>query len=97
MWWNKYIINGFFGWKHLKWVIVELIKMYSMEKSFFSYKRFQVGTAYFIFTQGAMMTLTKYVNSAESFVVWCVPVLLICGYTLDKIQKEKINPPTEEL
>jgi len=82
---NKY----FFSWTNLKWLIVEFIKMFSDRSSFFSYKRFQIGFAFFIFIQGAVYTLYNFVNSAESFVVWCVPVLLVCGYTLDKIQKEK--------
>jgi hypothetical protein len=86
----------FFGWTNIKWVIKELVKMYSNEPSFFSYKRFQTGTAYFIFTQGCMFALTEYVKTTSDFVLWCVPVLLVCGYTLNHIQKEKndnsINP-----
>ena len=81
----------FFGWTNIKWGIKELIKMYSNETSFFSYKRFQTGTAYFIFTQGCMLALTEYVKTTSDFVLWCVPVLLVCGYTLNAIQKEKTN------
>lgn len=85
----------FFGWGNIRWGIKELIKMYSHQESFFSYKRFQTGVAFFMFTQGAMYTLTNLVKTVEDFGLWCVPVLLVCGYTLDKIQKEKekLLPP----
>lgn len=78
-----------FGTTNIRWGIKEIIKMYSSETSFFSYKRFQTGVAFFIFTQGAMYTLKNHVNSTESFVVWCAPVLLVCGYTLNKIEQAK--------
>jgi hypothetical protein len=84
-------MKKFFGWENIKWGIKELIKMYSNEPSFFSYKRFQTGVCFFIFTQGAMYTLHSYVNSVESFLIWCTPLLLVCGYTLNQIQKEKAN------
>lgn len=73
----------------IKWFIIEFIKMYSNEKSFFSYKRFQVGTAYFIFTQGAIYTLKNYVHTVNDFIIWSTPLLLVAGFTLNKIQKEK--------
>lgn len=79
----------FFGWTNIKWGIKELIKMYSNEPSFFSYKRFQTGVAFFIFTQGAMYALTTYITTTEDFLLWCIPVLLVCGYTLDKTEKSK--------
>ena len=78
-----------FGISNIRWGVKELIKMYSNEPSYFSYKRFQTGVAFFIFTQGAMYVLKNYVNSAESFFVWATPILFVCEYTLDKIQKEK--------
>jgi hypothetical protein len=79
----------FFGWTNIKFVIKEVVKMYSNEPSFFSYKRFQTGVAFFMFTQGAMYVLTNHVNSVMDFLEWCVPVLMVCGYTLNFIQKEK--------
>lgn len=79
----------FFGWKNIKWGLKELIKMYSNEPSFFSYKRFQTGVAFFMFTQGAMYVLTNHIDDVTEFLEWCIPVLLVCGYTLNQIQKEK--------
>lgn len=83
--------DDLFTWANVKFAIRELIKMYSHKESFFSYKRFQTGVAFFIFTQGAMFTLTNYVKEVNDFVLWCVPVLLVCGYTLNHIQKEKLS------
>ena len=81
----------FFGWENTKWVIKELVKMYSNQPSFFSYKRFQMGTAYFMFTQGSMYVLTNFVKSVQDFTLWAIPVLLVSGYTLNAVQKEKIT------
>jgi len=86
----------FFGWGNIRWGLKELIKMYSTEQSYFSYKRFQTGVAFFMFTQGAMFTLKNYVNTVEDFLLWSTPILLICGYTLNAIQKEKKNDVPKE-
>jgi len=80
--------NGFFGWNNFKWLIVELRKMYSNEPSHFSYKRFQMGSAFFMYSQGSMYALSAFVTDMATFIVWATPNLLIAGYTLNKIQKE---------
>jgi len=85
------MIEPLFTWNNFKWAVKELIKMYSNQPSFFSYKRFQTGVAFFIFTQGAMYALKEYVNDISGFLLWCTPVLLVCGYTLNTIQKEKLT------
>ena len=86
----------FFGWTNIKWGLKELIKMYSTQPSFFSYKRFQTGVAFFMFTQGAMYALKNYVNTIEGFLIWCIPVLLVCGYTLNKIEQGNTPPNVPE-
>jgi hypothetical protein len=78
-----------FGITNIRWGIKELIKMYSNEPSYFSYKRFQMGVAFFIFTQGAMLTLKLYVKSVSDFVIWAGPILLIAGFTLIKSEQAK--------
>lgn len=83
--------NHFFGWENFKWLIRELTKMYSNTPSFFSYKRFQMGVAFFIYTQGAMWALSNLVTSISDFLLWATPNLLIAGYTLNKVQQEKTN------
>lgn len=84
-----YLINGFFGWNNFKWVVKELIKMYSNIPSFFSYKRFQTGVAFLTFQIGARYALYNHVHSISDFLLWASAELLICGYTLNQTQKEK--------
>ena len=79
----------FFGWENIKWLIRELVKMYSKEESFFSYKRFQMGVAFFIYTQGSLWALSNLVHTIGDFELWAIPNLLIAGYTLNKVQQEK--------
>ena len=38
----------FFGWSNIKWLIKELIKQYSNDKSYFSKKRVESGIAFVI-------------------------------------------------
>jgi hypothetical protein len=81
----------FFGWDNAKWLIRELVKMYSHEPSFFSYKRFQTGVAFITFQIGSRYALYNFVDSIGDFLMWASAELLICGYTLKEIQKEKTN------
>lgn len=77
--------------ERLIWILKEIIKMLSNRPSFFSYKRFQTSTAYIIFCIGAIYSLIRYVKTTEDFVMWCVPILSVCGYTLNQTQKEKLK------
>lgn len=79
----------FFGWGNIKWLIKEFIKMYSNQPSFFSYKRFQVGTAFLTYQIGSRFALYNLVNDMIGFTAWAAIELTICGYTLNQIQKEK--------
>lgn len=83
------LLNGFFGWKNIRFGIKELIKMYSGTESFFSHKRFQTGVAFAVYQKGALYVLFTYVKTVDQFVIWAIPELLICGYTLNATQKEK--------
>lgn len=87
----------FFGWTNIKWAIKEFIKMYSHEPSYFSYNRFQVGTAFLTFQIGSRYALYNYVNSIGDFLMWASAELLICGYTLKAIQTEKKDIRSEQL
>ena len=86
---KSFPVKWLFGITNIRWGIKELIKMYSSEPSYFSYKRFQMGVAFFIFTQGAMLTLKMYVKSVSDFVIWAGPILLIAGFTLIKAEQAK--------
>lgn len=83
------VVKYFFGWQNIKWLIRELVKMYSNEPSYFSYKRFQTGVAFITFQIGSRYALYNFVTSIGDFLMWASAELLICGYTLNSIQKEK--------
>jgi hypothetical protein len=51
--------NLFFGWENFKWLVRELIKMYSAEKSFFSKKRIESGIAFVIGQWGMIFYLLE--------------------------------------
>ena len=70
--------------------------MYSNEPSFFSHKRFQTGVAFISYQVGSRYALFKYVNSIGDFLMWASAELLICGFTLNAIQKEKKNDLPKE-
>lgn len=81
----------FFGWTNLRFVIKELIKMYSAETSFFNKKRIESGIA-FIFA--LCMTCYYLYKQADTMDIWAFGYilatwLLIAGYTVTQIQKEK--------
>lgn len=83
----------FFGWNNIKKLIIEVLKMYSNKPSFFSYKRFQMGVAFFLYTQGSLWALSNIVQSMGDFVIWAGLNLTIAGYTLNQVQKEKKEEP----
>ena len=97
-WFNKYIVNGFFGWENFKWILRELLKVGSNQPSFFSKKRVESGTAFGILQFG-MLEILAYLLSKETamsdFVMWAGIEAFICGYALNKIQSEKLNGKDE--
>lgn len=98
-WTEKYLINGFFGWENFKWLCRELLKVGSNEPSFFSKKRITEGVAFFVLQFGAIEMLSYLINKAETpmseFAIWAGIELLICGYTLNKIEAAKGNAPAQ--
>ncbi len=107
-WLNKYILEGFFGWSNFKWVCRELMKVGSNEPSFFSKKRMESGMAFFVLQYGMLEVLSYLIASPTlsmtDFGVWAGIELLICGYTMNKIEaakafikpKEETKPEGEE-
>lgn len=84
----------FFGWENFKWFCREWMKMYSgNQHSFFSHKRVQTGTAFSLFIVGWGRVLVYLLSQPHTtileFVEWSVPLLLICGYTLNKTEEAK--------
>jgi hypothetical protein len=83
----------FFGWNNFKWLVRELIKMYSAEKSFFSKKRIESGIAFAIGQWGMVFyLLEKHSSLSMSEVLfWTATEFAIAGYMLNQIQKEKVT------
>lgn len=86
----------FFGWENIKWLIKELIKIYSPKSSYFSKKRIESGLAFIIAQWGMIFfLLQKYETlSMGEFILWAAAEFTVSGYIINKIQKEKA--PTDE-
>ena len=90
----------FFGWSNIKWLIKEIMNIYSVNKSFFSKKRIESGIAFIIGQFGMIFFLIqKYQGmTMTDMAIWAGMEFAISGYMLNQIQKEKgLTPePTEE-
>ena len=84
----------FFGWTNIKWFIVELVKMYSAQPSYFSKKRIESGLAFIIAQAGMIFfLLMKYKTMLTSeFLWWAAAEFAVSGYIINAIQKEKSQP-----
>lgn len=90
----------FFGWENLKFIVAELVKMYSNKPSFFSKKRIESGIAFIIAQWGMIFFLVKKYDglSISDFLFWAGVEFTVSGYILNQIQKEKTNlTPKEEI
>ena len=85
----------FFGWENWKWLIKELIAIYSSTKSYFSKKRVESGIAFGIAQWGMIFfLLKKYENlSMTDFLIWAGVEFAVSGYMISQIQKEKATKP----
>ena len=81
----------FFGWSNIKWLIKELIKQYSNDKSYFSKKRVESGIAFVIGQFGMVYFLMINIEKLTSsdITLWAGVEFAIAGYMLNHIQKEK--------
>lgn len=92
----------FIGYSNFKWLVKEVIKMYSGEKSYFSKKRIESGIAFIVMQWGMIhwMVLNVEKISASDLAIWASIEGVICGYMITKIQSEKKdlkdNPPTPD-
>lgn len=90
----------FFGWGNLKFLISELVKMYSNKPSFFSKKRIESGIAFIVAQWGMIFFLVKKYEtlSISDFIFWAGVEFAVSGYILNQIQKEKTTlAPKEEI
>ena len=81
----------FFGWTNIKWLIKELINLYSNSSSFFSKKRIESGVAFIIGQWGMVYFLIKNIDklSTSDITLWAGLEFAIAGYIVSQIQKEK--------
>lgn len=91
------IKDGFFGWNNIKWFIMESRDIYSNKDSYFSKKRIESGIA-FVLMQWGMVTYFVYKYQGMDIydlIMWAGVQGVICGYTINKIQKEKSQTTTD--
>jgi hypothetical protein len=88
----------FLGWTNLKWLLRELMDIYSTRKSFFSKKRVESGLAFIIAQWGMIFfLLEKHTTlSMGEFLLWAGAEFAVSGYIINKIQKEKKPENSEE-
>ena len=81
----------FFGWTNIKWLIKELVNLYSNSSSFFSKKRIESGVAFIIGQWGMVYFLIKNIDklSTSDITLWAGLEFAIAGYIVSQIQKEK--------
>ena len=81
----------FFGWTNLKWLIKELVNLYSNSSSFFSKKRIESGIAFLVGQWGMIYFLVKNIDklSTSDITLWAGLEFAIAGYIVSQIQKEK--------
>lgn len=81
----------FFGWTNVKWLIKELINLYTTKDSFFSKKRIESGIAFIIGQWGMIYFLTKNIEklTTSDITLWAGLEFAIAGYIVSQIQKEK--------
>ena len=83
----------FFGWSNIKFLIKELIKLYSNEPSYFSKKRVESGIAFIVGQWGMIYFLTGHQQNLTmgEFLLWASVEFAVAGWVVNKIQKEKIE------
>ena len=81
----------FFGWTNIKWLIKELVNLYSNSSSFFSKKRIESGIAFLVGQWGMIYFLVKNIDklSTSDITLWAGLEFAIAGYIVSQIQKEK--------
>lgn len=81
----------FFGWTNIKWVVKELVNMYSSKPSYFSKKRIESGLAFIVAQWGMIFFLLEKHSdlTMTDLIMWAGVEFAISGYMIHQIQKEK--------
>lgn len=85
----------FFGWENIKFVIKEILKIYSTSPSFFSKKRIESGVAFIIAQWGMVYFLMHKISimTSSDLAIWAGIEFAVSGYIINHIQKEKQETP----
>ena len=88
----------FFGWTNIKFLIKELIKLYSNEPSYFSKKRVESGIAFLVGQFGMVYFLVINIDklTTSDIALWADIEFAIAGYIVNQIKKEKKTDDTIE-
>jgi len=88
----------FFGWENWKWLIKELVYIYTSKSSFFSKKRIESSIAFVIGQVGMLWFLSEHISgfTTSDIVLWSGVEFAMAGYIVNQIQKEKKVDSTEE-
>ena len=88
----------FFSWTNLKWVIKELVNLYSDKPSYFSKKRIESSLAFLTGLWGMIyfFIINVDVITTSEVVLWSAVLFGMAGYTVKQIQSEKSNKPKLE-
>jgi len=81
----------FFGWTNIKRFVMEILKIYSNQPSFFSKKRIESSIAFIIGQWGMIYFLLHSLStiSAGDFAIWAGIEFAVAGYIINYIEKGK--------
>jgi hypothetical protein len=81
----------------VKWLITEIVAIYSGKPSYFSKKRIESGIAFVIAQWGMIYFLLEHINklSMGEFLLWAAAEFAVSGYIINQIQKEKKSESTD--
>ena len=84
--------------KKIKWVLRELMNIYSNKPSFFSKKRVESGIGFIIAEWGMVFFLLENIKimGMSGFALWASIQFFIAGYMVNQIQKEKNKINTDD-
>lgn len=87
-----------FGFTNFKFVITNLVNLYSNNKSFFSKKRIESGIAFIIAQWGMIyfMLINIEKMTSSDLAIWAGIEFCVAGYMVNQIQKEKKQEPPIE-
>lgn len=88
----------FFGWENWKWLIKELVHIYTNKSSFFSKKRIESSIAFIIGQVGMLWFLYEHIPqlTISDIILWSGVEFAMAGYIVNQIQKEKKTETPEE-